>query len=181
MAKSRTSLWAAASTSRTDAKTFFTMLSESMDKENEVDIGTVVGSCLRIKGVATSIDLQMLRYEARTGRQPESRPSSPSWSTHWWTRASQRAAAPSVQAQLRARAAAAPAARGRGRASGRRRARGHRDRERLLRPFDAVAPRDGHWSTIRVQSGVFLYRRNIPRTGQTYRQVILSSRSSPGS
>jgi hypothetical protein len=56
-----------------DAKTFFTMLSESMDKENEVDIGTVVGSCLRIKGVATSIDLQMLRYEARTAarRQAE--------------------------------------------------------------------------------------------------------------
>jgi hypothetical protein len=49
-----------------DAKTFFTMLSESMEKENEVDIGTIVGSCLRIKGVATSIDLQMLRYEARS-------------------------------------------------------------------------------------------------------------------
>jgi len=54
-----------------DAKTFFTMLSESMDKENEVDIGTVVGSCLRIKGVATSIDLQMLRYEARTAARKQ--------------------------------------------------------------------------------------------------------------
>merc|ERR1712151_835879 len=49
-----------------DAKTFFTMLSESMGKDKEVDIGTIVGSCLRIKGVATSIDLQILRYEART-------------------------------------------------------------------------------------------------------------------
>lgn len=54
-----------------DAKTFFTMLSESMDMENGVDIGTVVGSCLRIKGVATSIDLQMLRYEARTAARKQ--------------------------------------------------------------------------------------------------------------
>lgn len=54
-----------------DAKTFFTMLSESMDRENEVDIGTVVGSCLRIKGVATSIDLQMLRFQARAAARKQ--------------------------------------------------------------------------------------------------------------
>merc|ERR1719382_784185 len=50
-----------------DAKTFFTMLSESMDKENEVDIGTVVGRCCGTK----------------QGRQPESRPSSPRTSTRF--------------------------------------------------------------------------------------------------
>merc|ERR1712032_1026045 len=54
-----------------DAKTFFTMLSESMGATDQVDIGTVVGSCLRIKGLATSIDLHILRYEVRMLQQKQ--------------------------------------------------------------------------------------------------------------
>jgi hypothetical protein len=51
-----------------EAKTFFMMLVESSEDqlhEKEVDISTLVSCCLRIKGVATSIDLHTVRYELK--------------------------------------------------------------------------------------------------------------------
>jgi len=48
-----------------DAKMFFNML-VSACKSTEVDIATFIGSCLRMKGLATSIDLHTLGFEVRT-------------------------------------------------------------------------------------------------------------------
>jgi len=48
-----------------DAKMFFNML-VSGSRGSEVDIKTFIGSCLRMKGLATSIDLHTLGFEVKT-------------------------------------------------------------------------------------------------------------------
>jgi len=48
-----------------DAKMFFNML-VSACRHDEVDISTFIGSCLRMKGLATSIDLHTLGFEVKT-------------------------------------------------------------------------------------------------------------------
>jgi len=48
-----------------DAKMFFNML-VSACRGSEVDVKTFIGSCLRMKGLATSIDLHTLGFEVKT-------------------------------------------------------------------------------------------------------------------
>merc|ERR1712083_32319 len=47
-----------------DARMFFNMLA-SCNEDDAVDLETFVGTCLRIKGVASSIDVHTLNFEIR--------------------------------------------------------------------------------------------------------------------
>eukprot|EP00929_Paragymnodinium_shiwhaense_P118062 TRINITY_DN8968_c0_g1_i1.p1 TRINITY_DN8968_c0_g1~~TRINITY_DN8968_c0_g1_i1.p1 ORF type:complete len:697 (-),score=95.17 TRINITY_DN8968_c0_g1_i1:185-2275(-) len=55
-----------------DANVFFDMLTTSIEND-EVDLESFVGSCLRVKGNATSIDLHSLAFENKMMHQVQSR------------------------------------------------------------------------------------------------------------
>jgi hypothetical protein len=48
-----------------DAEVFFDMLRTICDENNAVDIKTFVGACLRLQGLATSLDLQTLHFDMK--------------------------------------------------------------------------------------------------------------------
>ncbi|CAK0839454.1 unnamed protein product [Prorocentrum cordatum] len=48
-----------------EAGTFFAMVAQSVGAGADIDIDTMIGCCLRIRGHATSIDLHTLRFEMR--------------------------------------------------------------------------------------------------------------------